>query len=59
MCDGDDSELEDRPTVPSTPVPKRRWVPASELAELRQLPGDPDFLRDLEKMGGEMIDPWA
>ena len=59
MGDGDDSELEDRPTAPSAPVRKRQWVPGSELAEVWQLPPDHDLLKDLEKMGGEMTDPWA
>jgi hypothetical protein len=56
---GDEDELEDGPSVPSTPIPDRYWIPASELAELWQLPADPDFMRDLEKMGGDMIDPWT
>ena len=59
MCGADDSELEDRTVVSSTPVRRRRWVPGSELAELWEMPGDPTFERDLELMGGEMIDPWT
>lgn len=58
MCDGHDKELEDLPVAPSTSKRGRRWVPSSELVDLFQMPADPSFEQDLERMGGEMIDPW-
>ena len=59
VSDTEDSELKGRRAVPSTAMPRRRWVLGSELADLWEMPGDPAFERDLERMGGEMVDPWT
>ena len=59
MCDDEDSDLKGVPTLPSAPTQARRWVLGSELAELWRMDADPAFEQDLERMGGEMIDPWA
>jgi hypothetical protein len=58
VTDDKEIELEDLTTLPSTRTQARQWVLGSELADLWQMPGDPTFERDLELMGGEMIDPW-
>lgn len=48
-----------RPVAVLGPVRRAQWVPGSRLAELRALGPDPSFERDLERMGGEMVDPWT
>ena len=48
-----------RPVAQLGPVRTRQWVPGSQLAELWNSPADPTLERDLEKLGGELTDPWA
>ena len=48
-----------RPVATLGPVRRRRWIPSSELSELWNAPPDPTLERDLEKLGGELVDPFA
>jgi prevent-host-death family protein len=48
-----------RPVASLGPARGRRWVPSSRLAELWKAPVDQTLEGDLEKMGGELLDPWA
>ena len=49
-----------RPVAVLGPVPRRsHFVPAGRLAELFRMPPDPTLEKDLELLGGEMVDPWA
>jgi prevent-host-death family protein len=48
-----------RPVAQLGPVRGAHWVPSHRLAELWALPPDPTLEKDLERMGGEMIDPWT
>jgi prevent-host-death family protein len=48
-----------RPVASLGPAQGRRWVPSSQLAELWRAPADPTLEADLEKVGGELLDPWA
>ncbi len=48
-----------RPVAHLGPVRRAHWVPSNRLAEIWSLPPDPTFERDLERMGGEMVDPWT
>jgi prevent-host-death family protein len=48
-----------RPVAQLGPAHTRRWVAASQLAELWAAPADPTLEQDLEKLGGELTDPWA
>lgn len=48
-----------RPVASLGPAKGRRWVPSSQLAELWGAPADPTLEADLEKIGGELRDPWA
>jgi prevent-host-death family protein len=48
-----------RPVAVLGPARGRRWVPSEQLSELWRGATDPTFERDLERMGGEMVDPWA
>lgn len=48
-----------RPVASLGPVKSRRWVPSAQLADLWRAPADPTLEADLEKMGGELRDPWA
>jgi prevent-host-death family protein len=48
-----------RPVAVLGPVRRARWVPGSRLAELWALPPVPTLEKDLERLGGEMVDPWA
>jgi prevent-host-death family protein len=47
-----------RPVAQLGPTRTRQWVPASQLAELWASPADPTLGKDLEKLGGELKDPW-
>jgi len=40
-------------------VQKSHFVPASRLTELWNSAPDPTLEKDLEMLGGEMVDPWA
>lgn len=48
-----------RPVAALGPARGRSWVPSSQLAELWKAPPDPTLAADLEKIGGELQDPWA
>jgi prevent-host-death family protein len=48
-----------RPVAKLGPAGRPRWVPSHRLAELWSAPADPTFGKDLEQMGGEMVDPWT
>jgi prevent-host-death family protein len=48
-----------RPVAVLGPVRRAHWVPGSRLAELWALGPDPNFEKDLELLGGDMVDPWA
>jgi prevent-host-death family protein len=48
-----------RPVAQLGPVHTRRWVPAAQLADLWSLPVDPSLEQDLERLGGELVDPWS
>jgi prevent-host-death family protein len=47
-----------RPVARLGPAPSAQWVPSRRLKELWSTASDPTFRKDLEGMGGEMIDPW-
>jgi prevent-host-death family protein len=49
-----------RPVAVLGPVVRRaHWVPGDRLAELWNAAPDPTFEKDLELLGGEMVDPWT
>lgn len=48
-----------RPVAQLGPIRRSHWVPANRLARLWALPPDPTLERDLERMGGELVDPWT
>jgi prevent-host-death family protein len=48
-----------RPVAQLGPVRARQWVKGDDLAELWSSPPDPTLMRDLSRMGGELVDPWA
>jgi prevent-host-death family protein len=48
-----------RPVAQLGPIGRSHWVPSSRLAGLWSLPPDPTLEKDLEFMGGEMVDPWT
>jgi prevent-host-death family protein len=48
-----------RPVAVLGPLRRARWVQGSRLAELWALGPDPKFEKDLELLGGEMVDPWT
>lgn len=38
---------------------RRQWVPSHELKDLWDAPPDPSLMKDLEAMGGDLVDPWS
>lgn len=48
-----------RPVAQLGPARVRQWVPAAQLGELWSSPPDPTLEQDLEKLGGELTDPWS
>jgi prevent-host-death family protein len=48
-----------RPVARLGPAHRTQWVSSSRLGELWSEPVDPTFGKDLELMGGEMVDPWT
>jgi prevent-host-death family protein len=48
-----------RPVATLGPARRRRWIPSSDLAELWRSPPDPTLAQDLERLGGELIDPFS
>ena len=47
-----------RPVAELGPVRARTWVPGATLADLWQLPVDPDLTEDLKRFTTELDDPW-
>jgi prevent-host-death family protein len=47
-----------RPVAELGPAQTRRWVRPEQLADLWRTPPDPTLLRELEKLGGTVSDPW-
>jgi prevent-host-death family protein len=48
-----------RPVAQLGPVRTRQWVPSAQLADLWATPPDPTLDKDLQVLGGELMDPWA
>jgi prevent-host-death family protein len=48
-----------RPVAQLGPARTRQWVDTATLQDLWDLPPDPDLMKDLEKFGGDLRDPWA
>ena len=48
-----------RPVAQLGPIRRAHWVPSSRLARLWALPPDRTLEKDLERLGGEMVDPWT
>ena len=48
-----------RPVAQLGPVQRAHFVPSNRLARLWALPPDRTLDKDLEHMGGEMVDPWT
>lgn len=48
-----------RPVAHLGPARTRQWVPSKQLTELWQAPADPTLEKDLEALGGELLDPWS
>jgi prevent-host-death family protein len=48
-----------RPVARLGPAHGARWISSNRLGELWSEPVDPTFGKDLERVGGEMVDPWA
>ncbi len=48
-----------RPVAQLGPIRGAHWIPSSRLADLWDMPPDPTLEKDLEFMGGEMVDPWT
>ncbi len=47
-----------RPVAELGPTRGRTWVDTGELGELWLRPADPELATDLERLGGELRDPW-
>jgi len=48
-----------RPVAHLGPARTRQWVPSAQLTELWDAAADPTLERDLEQLGGELMDPWT
>jgi prevent-host-death family protein len=48
-----------RPVAQLGPVRTRQWVPSRQLGDLWGAPPDPTLEKDLEAMGGDLVDPWS
>lgn len=48
-----------RPVAELGPVRARQWVPSTQLADLWATPAEPTLSRDLERLSGELTDPWS
>jgi prevent-host-death family protein len=48
-----------RPVAQLGPISRTHWVPSSRLAALWAMPPDRTLEKDLESMGGELVDPWT
>jgi prevent-host-death family protein len=48
-----------RPVAQLGPARTRQWVASAQLADLWAAAADPTLMKDLERLGGEMPDPWA
>jgi prevent-host-death family protein len=47
-----------RPVAQLGPARTRQWVPPGQLSELWKAPVDRTLEQDLERLGGELRDPW-
>jgi prevent-host-death family protein len=41
------------------PARTRQWVAPLQLLDLWRAPADPTLQKDLEALGGELVDPWT
>jgi prevent-host-death family protein len=41
------------------PARTRQWVASAQLADLWAAPADPTLMKDLERLGASMPDPWV
>jgi len=48
-----------RPVAELGPARTRQWVDSASLHDLWTLPPDPTLMRDLERFGVDLQDPWA
>jgi prevent-host-death family protein len=48
-----------RPVAQLGPARTRQWVPSEQLKDLWEAPSDPTLMKDLEAMGGDLVDPWS
>jgi prevent-host-death family protein len=48
-----------RPVARLGPAHIRQWVRGAQLGELWSSAPDPTLEQDLERLGGELTDPWA
>ena len=48
-----------RPVAELGPTRARQWVSSAQLADLWSLPSDATLEQDLERLGGELRDPWS
>jgi prevent-host-death family protein len=48
-----------RPVAQLGPARTRQWVPSDQLTELWRAPADPTLEKDLEALGGDLLDPWS
>jgi prevent-host-death family protein len=48
-----------RPVAQLGPARTRQWVPSDQLGELWRAPADPTLEKDLEALGGDLLDPWS
>jgi prevent-host-death family protein len=48
-----------RPVAQLGPARTRQWVPSDQLRELWRAPADPTLEKDLEAIGGDLLDPWS
>lgn len=47
-----------RPVAQLGPVRARTWIPAAQLSDLWDLPGDPELAEDLARFDASLRDPW-
>jgi prevent-host-death family protein len=48
-----------RPVAQLGPARTRQWVDSATLQDLWEAPSDPTLMKDLESMGGDLVDPWS
>jgi prevent-host-death family protein len=47
-----------RPVAVLGPARGNQWVRSDRLADLWRAPADPTLEHDLERIGGDLVDPW-